>query len=53
MTCDHTSEECERYAAECLETLKVTFDPKRRAELLETAKKWLRMADTGEQRRYG
>jgi hypothetical protein len=51
MTRDHTVEECQRFAAECLDTLKVTLDPTRRAELLETAKEWLRMAETSEKHR--
>ena len=54
MTHDNTTEECELFAAECLETLKLTFDSKRRAELIETAKQWLRSAESGEgRRRYG
>jgi hypothetical protein len=51
MTHDYTVEECERFAAECLETLKHTFDLKRRAELMETAKQWLRLAESSEGRR--
>ena len=50
MTRDYTVEECQRSAAECLETLKVTLDPTRRAELLETAKGWLRVAELSEKR---
>jgi hypothetical protein len=53
MTHDHTTHECEQFAAECLETLKLTFDSNRRTELMETAKQWLRLAQSGEQRRYG
>jgi hypothetical protein len=53
MTHDYTSEECRQFAAECLERLKLTFDPKGRAELLETAKEWLRMAESGNRRRCG
>ena len=51
MTNDYSVEECERFAAECLETLKLTFEPEHRAELIETAKKWLRLAESGEGRR--
>jgi hypothetical protein len=51
MTYHYTIEECERFAAECLETLKRTFDSKRRAELVETAKQWLRLAESAEGRR--
>jgi hypothetical protein len=47
MTHHYTIEECESSAADCLETLKRTFDPKRRAELMETAKQWLRLAESG------
>jgi hypothetical protein len=53
MTHGYTTDECERLAAECLETLKLTFDSKRRAELMETARQWLRLAQSGEQRPYG
>jgi hypothetical protein len=54
MTHDYTIEDCERFAAECLETLKRTFDSKRRAELMETARQWLRSAESAEgRRRYG
>jgi hypothetical protein len=48
VTHDYTSEECKRFATECLESLKVTFDPNRRAELLKTAKDWLRRAESDE-----
>jgi hypothetical protein len=51
MTHDYTTDKCERFAAECLETLKLTFDSKSRVELMETAKQWLRLAQSGEQRR--
>ena len=51
---DYTAEECERFAAVCLETLKVTFESKRRLDLMEAAKEWLRLAESGEDRRqYG
>jgi hypothetical protein len=51
---DYTTEECQRFAAECLETLKRTFDSKCRAELMETAKQWLRLAESADgRRRYG
>jgi hypothetical protein len=54
MSYNYTAEECERFAAECLETLKRTFDSKRRAELVETAKQWLRLAEKAAgRRRYG
>ena len=54
MTHDYTIEECERFAAECLETLKGTFDLKRRVELMEAAKHWLRLAESAQgRRRYG
>jgi hypothetical protein len=54
MTHDYTIEECEQFAADCLETLKRTSDSKRRAELTETAKRWLRLAESLQgRRRYG
>jgi hypothetical protein len=52
MSPDHTVEECQRFATECLETLKVTLDPTLRAGLLESAKEWLRVAESSEKRRY-
>ena len=54
MAHDYTIEDCEQFAAECLEMLKGTFDSKRRAELTETAKRWLRLAESAQgRRRYG
>jgi hypothetical protein len=53
MTREYSTEDCKRFASQCLETLKVTFDPQRRAELLDTAKQWLRMAELDEGRRFG
>lgn len=44
----YSTEDYRRFAAQCLETLKVTFDPARRAELLARARRWLWMARSNE-----
>jgi hypothetical protein len=38
------SDECRRYAAECLEMASALHDPKARATLLHMAQVWLRLA---------
>ena len=41
------SDECRRYAAECLEMASALHDPKARASLLHMAQVWLRLAGQG------
>lgn len=41
------SDECRRYAAECLEMASTLHDPKARASLLHMAQVWLRLAGQG------
>ena len=41
------SDECRRYAAECLEMASALHDPKARATLLHMAQVWLRLAGQG------
>jgi hypothetical protein len=41
------SDECRRYAAECLEMASALHDPKARASLLHMAQVWLRLAGPG------
>jgi hypothetical protein len=42
------SDECRRYAAECLEMASALHDPKARATLLHMAQVWLRLAGQGD-----
>jgi hypothetical protein len=42
------SDECRRYAAECLEMASALHDPKARATLLHMAQVWLRLAGKGD-----
>ena len=41
------SDECRRYAADCLEMASALHDPKARATLLHMAQVWLRLAGQG------
>ena len=42
------SDECRRYAAECLEMASALYDPKARATVLHMAQVWLRLAGQGD-----